>query len=105
MSVNSKWKSKLPSSPHHTGEAKTTVSPYVPGGVSDGQWHSVQLHYYNKVSNQSQMLTSEATKAFDLDLPVQEVILTVQVGFMILTLTAPPLVSFLQQTTGPGFTL
>uniref|UniRef100_A0A8D3CGK1 Cadherin EGF LAG seven-pass G-type receptor 1a n=1 Tax=Scophthalmus maximus TaxID=52904 RepID=A0A8D3CGK1_SCOMX len=27
---------------------KTTVSPYIPGGVSDGQWHSVQLHYYNK---------------------------------------------------------
>ncbi|XP_023685991.2 cadherin EGF LAG seven-pass G-type receptor 1 isoform X1 [Paramormyrops kingsleyae] len=30
------------------GETKTTVSPHVPGGVSDGQWHSVQLHYYNK---------------------------------------------------------
>uniref|UniRef100_A0A671YRR0 Cadherin EGF LAG seven-pass G-type receptor 1 n=1 Tax=Sparus aurata TaxID=8175 RepID=A0A671YRR0_SPAAU len=30
------------------GETKTTVSPYIPGGVSDGQWHSVQLHYYNK---------------------------------------------------------
>ncbi|XP_029969262.1 cadherin EGF LAG seven-pass G-type receptor 1 isoform X2 [Salarias fasciatus] len=30
------------------GETKTSVSPYVPGGVSDGQWHSVQLHYYNK---------------------------------------------------------
>uniref|UniRef100_A0A8C9VE66 Cadherin EGF LAG seven-pass G-type receptor 1 n=1 Tax=Scleropages formosus TaxID=113540 RepID=A0A8C9VE66_SCLFO len=30
------------------GESKTTVSPFVPGGVSDGQWHSVQLHYYNK---------------------------------------------------------
>uniref|UniRef100_A0A667ZZJ2 Cadherin EGF LAG seven-pass G-type receptor 1 n=1 Tax=Myripristis murdjan TaxID=586833 RepID=A0A667ZZJ2_9TELE len=30
------------------GETKTTVSPFVPGGVSDGQWHSVQLHYYNK---------------------------------------------------------
>uniref|UniRef100_A0A671L319 Cadherin EGF LAG seven-pass G-type receptor 1 n=1 Tax=Sinocyclocheilus anshuiensis TaxID=1608454 RepID=A0A671L319_9TELE len=28
--------------------AKTTVAPFVPGGVSDGQWHSVQLHYYNK---------------------------------------------------------
>uniref|UniRef100_A0A673CBB8 Cadherin EGF LAG seven-pass G-type receptor 1a n=1 Tax=Sphaeramia orbicularis TaxID=375764 RepID=A0A673CBB8_9TELE len=33
------------------GETKTTVSPYVPGGVSDGQWHSVQLHYYNKLTN------------------------------------------------------
>uniref|UniRef100_A0A8C9TNK3 Cadherin EGF LAG seven-pass G-type receptor 1 n=1 Tax=Scleropages formosus TaxID=113540 RepID=A0A8C9TNK3_SCLFO len=31
-----------------TGETKTTVSPFVAGGVSDGQWHSVQLHYYNK---------------------------------------------------------
>ncbi|KAL4656773.1 cadherin EGF LAG seven-pass G-type receptor 1-like [Arapaima gigas] len=31
-----------------TGETKTTVSPFVTGGVSDGQWHSVQLHYYNK---------------------------------------------------------
>uniref|UniRef100_A0A665WXR0 Cadherin EGF LAG seven-pass G-type receptor 1 n=1 Tax=Echeneis naucrates TaxID=173247 RepID=A0A665WXR0_ECHNA len=30
------------------GETKTTVSPYIQGGVSDGQWHSVQLHYYNK---------------------------------------------------------
>uniref|UniRef100_A0A3Q4I0J7 Cadherin EGF LAG seven-pass G-type receptor 1a n=1 Tax=Neolamprologus brichardi TaxID=32507 RepID=A0A3Q4I0J7_NEOBR len=30
------------------GETKTTVAPYVLGGVSDGQWHSVQLHYYNK---------------------------------------------------------
>uniref|UniRef100_A0A674E1V5 Cadherin EGF LAG seven-pass G-type receptor 1a n=1 Tax=Salmo trutta TaxID=8032 RepID=A0A674E1V5_SALTR len=30
------------------GESKTVVHPFVPGGVSDGQWHSVQLHYYNK---------------------------------------------------------
>ncbi|XP_064354330.1 cadherin EGF LAG seven-pass G-type receptor 2 [Dromaius novaehollandiae] len=30
------------------GESTTTVSPFVPGGVSDGQWHRVQLHYYNK---------------------------------------------------------
>ncbi|XP_053719186.1 cadherin EGF LAG seven-pass G-type receptor 1 isoform X1 [Synchiropus splendidus] len=30
------------------GETKTTVTPFVQGGVSDGQWHSVQLHYYNK---------------------------------------------------------
>ncbi|XP_057179691.1 cadherin EGF LAG seven-pass G-type receptor 1 isoform X2 [Triplophysa rosa] len=32
------------------GESKTTVAPFVLGGVSDGQWHSVQLHYYNKDS-------------------------------------------------------
>lgn len=31
------------------GESTTTVSPFVPGGVSDGQWHRVQLKYYNKV--------------------------------------------------------
>ncbi|XP_041965982.1 cadherin EGF LAG seven-pass G-type receptor 1 [Alosa sapidissima] len=30
------------------GETKTSVSPFIPGGVSDGQWHIVQLHYYNK---------------------------------------------------------
>lgn len=31
------------------GETKTTVSPYIHGGVSDGQWHVVEVHYYNKV--------------------------------------------------------
>ncbi|XP_062419885.1 LOW QUALITY PROTEIN: cadherin EGF LAG seven-pass G-type receptor 2 [Pungitius pungitius] len=30
------------------GETKTTVSPFVLGGVSDGQWHVVEVHYYNK---------------------------------------------------------
>ncbi|XP_028652386.2 cadherin EGF LAG seven-pass G-type receptor 2 isoform X2 [Erpetoichthys calabaricus] len=30
------------------GESTTTVSPFIPGGVSDGQWHVVQLQYYNK---------------------------------------------------------
>lgn len=25
------------------------MSPYLPGGVSDGKWHTLQLHYYNKV--------------------------------------------------------
>uniref|UniRef100_A0A8C2GF97 Cadherin EGF LAG seven-pass G-type receptor 1b n=1 Tax=Cyprinus carpio TaxID=7962 RepID=A0A8C2GF97_CYPCA len=30
------------------GETKTTVTPVVAGGVSDGQWHRVHLHYYNK---------------------------------------------------------
>lgn len=33
------------------GETKTTVTPFVAGGVSDGQWHTVHLHYYNKVSH------------------------------------------------------
>ncbi|XP_058164928.1 cadherin EGF LAG seven-pass G-type receptor 1 isoform X2 [Dasypus novemcinctus] len=30
------------------GETTTMVAPQVPGGVSDGQWHSVQVQYYNK---------------------------------------------------------
>ncbi|XP_040889470.1 cadherin EGF LAG seven-pass G-type receptor 2 [Toxotes jaculatrix] len=30
------------------GETKTTVSPYILGGVSDGLWHVVEVHYYNK---------------------------------------------------------
>uniref|UniRef100_A0A8C4TTD2 Cadherin EGF LAG seven-pass G-type receptor 1 n=1 Tax=Falco tinnunculus TaxID=100819 RepID=A0A8C4TTD2_FALTI len=30
------------------GETTTMVAPFVPGGVSDGQWHSVQVQYYNK---------------------------------------------------------
>ncbi|MEE6481192.1 hypothetical protein FKM82_012777 [Ascaphus truei] len=30
------------------GETTTKVTPYVEGGVSDGQWHSVQVYYYNK---------------------------------------------------------
>uniref|UniRef100_A0ACB8F5W9 Cadherin EGF LAG seven-pass G-type receptor 2 n=1 Tax=Sphaerodactylus townsendi TaxID=933632 RepID=A0ACB8F5W9_9SAUR len=31
------------------GESTSTVFPFIPGGVSDGQWHTVHLHYYNKV--------------------------------------------------------
>uniref|UniRef100_A0A8D2Q3A7 Cadherin EGF LAG seven-pass G-type receptor 3 n=1 Tax=Varanus komodoensis TaxID=61221 RepID=A0A8D2Q3A7_VARKO len=33
---------------YSTGESSTIVAPYVPEGVSDGEWHTVQLHYYNK---------------------------------------------------------
>ncbi|XP_075687862.1 cadherin EGF LAG seven-pass G-type receptor 3 isoform X3 [Rhinoderma darwinii] len=33
---------------YSTGESSTLVAPYVPGGVSDGKWHTVQLRYYNK---------------------------------------------------------
>lgn len=35
--------------PVSTGESSTVVSPYLPGGVSDGQWHTLQIRYYNKV--------------------------------------------------------
>ncbi|KAF4097163.1 hypothetical protein G5714_021171 [Onychostoma macrolepis] len=30
------------------GETKTTVSPFIAGGVSDGRWHTAHVHYYNK---------------------------------------------------------
>ncbi|XP_032892988.1 cadherin EGF LAG seven-pass G-type receptor 3 isoform X1 [Amblyraja radiata] len=33
---------------YSTGELMTVVTPYLPGGVSDGQWHTVQIQYYNK---------------------------------------------------------
>ncbi|KAM8930807.1 cadherin EGF LAG seven-pass G-type receptor 3 [Pelodytes ibericus] len=33
---------------YSTGESSTLVTPYIPGGVSDGKWHTVQLRYYNK---------------------------------------------------------
>uniref|UniRef100_A0A673FW13 Cadherin EGF LAG seven-pass G-type receptor 3-like n=1 Tax=Sinocyclocheilus rhinocerous TaxID=307959 RepID=A0A673FW13_9TELE len=39
---------------YSTGESSTQVSPYLPGGVSDGNWHTVHIHYYNKVSKSSE---------------------------------------------------
>uniref|UniRef100_A0A8C4ZT26 Cadherin, EGF LAG seven-pass G-type receptor 3 n=1 Tax=Gadus morhua TaxID=8049 RepID=A0A8C4ZT26_GADMO len=33
---------------YSTGELSTQVSPFLPGGVSDGEWHTVHIHYYNK---------------------------------------------------------
>ncbi|XP_048462262.1 cadherin EGF LAG seven-pass G-type receptor 3 [Rhincodon typus] len=33
---------------YSTGESMTLVTPYLPGGVSDGQWHTIQVQYYNK---------------------------------------------------------
>ncbi|XP_056241015.1 cadherin EGF LAG seven-pass G-type receptor 3 isoform X3 [Seriola aureovittata] len=33
---------------YSTGESSTQVSPFLPGGVSDGSWHTVHIHYYNK---------------------------------------------------------
>uniref|UniRef100_H3D3A2 Cadherin EGF LAG seven-pass G-type receptor 3 n=1 Tax=Tetraodon nigroviridis TaxID=99883 RepID=H3D3A2_TETNG len=33
---------------YSTGESSTQVTPFLPGGVSDGNWHSVHIHYYNK---------------------------------------------------------
>uniref|UniRef100_A0A674MGA6 Cadherin EGF LAG seven-pass G-type receptor 3 n=1 Tax=Takifugu rubripes TaxID=31033 RepID=A0A674MGA6_TAKRU len=34
---------------YSTGESSTQVTPFQPGGVSDGNWHTVHIHYYNKV--------------------------------------------------------
>uniref|UniRef100_A0A3Q2EIF3 Cadherin, EGF LAG seven-pass G-type receptor 3 n=1 Tax=Cyprinodon variegatus TaxID=28743 RepID=A0A3Q2EIF3_CYPVA len=34
---------------YSTGESSTQVSPFLLGGVSDGNWHTVHIHYYNKV--------------------------------------------------------
>lgn len=31
------------------GESSTQVTPFLPGGVSDGNWHTIHIHYYNKV--------------------------------------------------------
>ena len=31
------------------GDEPTTVRSYVPGGLADGQWHKVQVHYGDKV--------------------------------------------------------
>ncbi|KAG7519448.1 cadherin EGF LAG seven-pass G-type receptor 3 isoform X2 [Solea senegalensis] len=33
---------------YSTGETSTQVSPFLHGGVSDGNWHTVHIHYYNK---------------------------------------------------------
>ncbi|XP_036388557.1 LOW QUALITY PROTEIN: cadherin EGF LAG seven-pass G-type receptor 3 [Megalops cyprinoides] len=33
---------------YSTGESSTQVNPYLPGGVSDGDWHTIHIHYYNK---------------------------------------------------------
>uniref|UniRef100_A0A6Q2X1W3 Cadherin, EGF LAG seven-pass G-type receptor 3 n=1 Tax=Esox lucius TaxID=8010 RepID=A0A6Q2X1W3_ESOLU len=33
---------------YSTGESSTQVSPFLPGGVADGNWHTVHIHYYNK---------------------------------------------------------
>ncbi|XP_061536431.1 LOW QUALITY PROTEIN: cadherin EGF LAG seven-pass G-type receptor 3 [Phycodurus eques] len=33
---------------YSTGESSTQVSPFLSGGVSDGEWHTVHIHYYNK---------------------------------------------------------
>lgn len=31
------------------GDKTTQATATIPGGVSDGNWHSVEVHYFNKV--------------------------------------------------------
>ncbi|XP_040264648.1 cadherin EGF LAG seven-pass G-type receptor 3 [Bufo bufo] len=62
---------------YSTGESSTLVAPYVPGGVSDGKWHTVQLRYYNKPKRGSMGVAQGPSKekvavlaVDDCDIPV-----------------------------------
>ncbi|XP_048065943.1 cadherin EGF LAG seven-pass G-type receptor 3 isoform X3 [Megalobrama amblycephala] len=56
---------------YSTGESSTQVSPYLPGGVSDGNWHTVHIHYYNKpkrsVSGEVQGPSDEKVAVLSVD--------------------------------------
>ncbi|XP_072569646.1 cadherin EGF LAG seven-pass G-type receptor 3 isoform X2 [Paramormyrops kingsleyae] len=56
---------------YSTGESSTQVSPYVPGGVSDGNWHTVHIHYSNKpkqsVSGESLGPSNEKVTVLSVD--------------------------------------
>ncbi|XP_051950332.1 cadherin EGF LAG seven-pass G-type receptor 3 [Xyrauchen texanus] len=56
---------------YSTGEISTQVSPYLPGGVSDGNWHTVHIHYYNKprrsVSGEVQGPSDEKVAVLSVD--------------------------------------
>ncbi|XP_075994510.1 cadherin EGF LAG seven-pass G-type receptor 3-like [Genypterus blacodes] len=56
---------------YSTGESSTQVSPYLPGGVSDGGWHTVHIHYYNKpkrsVSGEAQGPSDEKIAVVSVD--------------------------------------
>ncbi|XP_041654919.1 cadherin EGF LAG seven-pass G-type receptor 3 [Cheilinus undulatus] len=47
---------------YSTGESSTQVNPFLPGGVSDGNWHTVHIHYYNKPATRypKRSMTGEA---------------------------------------------
>lgn len=47
-----------------SGESSTQVSPFLPGGVSDGNWHTVHIHYYNKVRLHLLLIIIHAVLAF-----------------------------------------
>ncbi|XP_030892418.1 cadherin EGF LAG seven-pass G-type receptor 1-like, partial [Leptonychotes weddellii] len=44
------------------GETTTTVTPQVPGGVSDGRWHSVRVQYYNKAGKHHSLVEPSLQK-------------------------------------------
>uniref|UniRef100_A0A3Q3JKS0 Cadherin, EGF LAG seven-pass G-type receptor 3 n=1 Tax=Monopterus albus TaxID=43700 RepID=A0A3Q3JKS0_MONAL len=56
---------------YSTGESSTQVSPFLPGGVSDGNWHTVHIHYYNKpkrsVSGEAQGPSDEKIAVVSVD--------------------------------------
>uniref|UniRef100_A0A667XKB3 Cadherin EGF LAG seven-pass G-type receptor 3 n=1 Tax=Myripristis murdjan TaxID=586833 RepID=A0A667XKB3_9TELE len=56
---------------YSTGESSTQVSPFLPGGVSDGNWHTVHIHYYNKpkrsVSGEAQGPSDEKVAVVSVD--------------------------------------
>uniref|UniRef100_A0A4W5RPP4 Cadherin EGF LAG seven-pass G-type receptor 3 n=1 Tax=Hucho hucho TaxID=62062 RepID=A0A4W5RPP4_9TELE len=56
---------------YSTGELSTQVSPFLPGGVADGNWHTVHIHYYNKpkrsVSGEAQGPSDEKVAVVSLD--------------------------------------
>ncbi|KAM7412298.1 hypothetical protein PAMA_021990 [Pampus argenteus] len=54
-----------------SGESSTQVSPFLPGGVSDGNWHTVHIHYYNKpkrsISGEAQGPSDEKIAVVSID--------------------------------------
>uniref|UniRef100_A0A3B4Z3Q2 Cadherin EGF LAG seven-pass G-type receptor 3 n=1 Tax=Stegastes partitus TaxID=144197 RepID=A0A3B4Z3Q2_9TELE len=58
---------------YSTGESSTQVSPYLPGGVSDGNWHTVHIHYYNKVGPRLSAFVGEAQGPSDEKIAVVSV--------------------------------
>lgn len=50
------------------GESSTQVSPFLPGGVSDGNWHTVHIHYYNKVGLRISLFVSPGPFRFSVSL-------------------------------------
>ena len=50
------------------GTSTTRVSASIPGGVSDGEWHTVTVDYYNRVRQWLISVFVESAKLFTLDI-------------------------------------